>query len=95
MDQLGLLPDLRDRKVPLLHSFAQDVLKEVAETAYVVCELGEGCRRKDRAHGRSGRQMPAAEVLHLGPNVQGQTVYGVIEPVQRLLELHEEAFRFD
>ena len=65
-----------------LDDSVQDVLKEVAETADVVGELREGCRRKDGAHGRSGRQMPAAEVLHLGAHVQCQTVYRVIEPVQ-------------
>ncbi|MCY1239540.1 hypothetical protein D9M72_523370 [compost metagenome] len=79
MDELGQLRNVSRGQVALCHRIAQDVLQEEAQFAHVVRELGKGRRREHCGHGRTRRQVAAAEVLHLRADVERQAFHGVLQ----------------
>ncbi len=85
MNEPRQLGDVGVRKVALLHAVLEDVLKQDVQVAHMICELREGAGGEDGGHGRSRRQVAAAEILHLGPDVEGEPVNGgsPAQPVNR------------
>ncbi|GAP59066.1 hypothetical protein AHiyo1_22770 [Arthrobacter sp. Hiyo1] len=79
MDEPGELADVGGREVAGGDSVAQDVLEQQVEFAHVVCQFREGSGGEDGRHRRTRREVPAAEVFHLGAHVEGQTVHRVLQ----------------
>jgi hypothetical protein len=89
---LCLLAHVGHRQIALRHPVAKDALQQDAQLTHVVSELGKGRRRQHRPHCRSRRKVAAAEVHHLGADVQCQPLHRIVEPAQGLAKFGQEFF---